>query len=219
MLVVVSAAGLYSLQQWRRAERAQQLEAEQRRIAEANLSEAIDTLDRFLVALGEEDLRDLPAIEALRLTWAQSAVERYARFADQRPDPIVLTGLSRAETLLASAIADVGSINEALVYAERSIEVHLKVHGLETPSASSLEMFFEVCGRAQDRARGLRRIDRVVQLAELAWPFAELGTTRQGAQYFAKLMGVGRRPPGRAWPVPGGHPVDAAWAGCSASVL
>lgn len=96
--------------------------------SERSFTEARTTVDELLDLVADDTMRDIPGVQPVRRKLAQRAVERYEKFAVERPDDdAVQHGLALAYLAYGSIESQVGSLEDAKQKLKRADEILAKL--------------------------------------------------------------------------------------------
>lgn len=126
LLVVVGPTvfGLYSQAAARRLGREQAATVVQRDRADRNVERVLRTVDEMLTRMGQQDLVHVPRMDELRRELLERALRLHQELiAEGDADEKVRRNTARAQCSVARVLHDLGRLEEAVVEAERAVEL------------------------------------------------------------------------------------------------
>jgi tetratricopeptide (TPR) repeat protein len=97
---------------------------ESQKLADKSFDEARGIVDRVLVELGDEKLKDVPGLQEIRQRFSQEAADHYEVYAARHPDdPAIADGRARALTALGATTGDFKRVEQGVAILQRAITI------------------------------------------------------------------------------------------------
>jgi tetratricopeptide (TPR) repeat protein len=119
-----------------------QREKEQTARAERNLKTALEAIEKMLVTVGAEDLREIPRFGPVRIELLERARKFYLGLAQQDPESVdVQRELARITRSLGDVYEDLGRSPEALAEYTKAVELSSAVIAIDPDSINTRHMY------------------------------------------------------------------------------